>query len=152
MIYRTKEEYKGEYYGYWENGKKHGEGLFTYPNADTYSGWWKYGKREGKGTYTFVDTEMKLVGTWLNGDFVKGKWVIPNGNYFEGDFTKNQPNGQGKWIFQNGNVTQGEYSQTEEERETAEGDRKMEIKLTWKSAGDIVESSEHINTCEALNY
>lgn len=38
MTYRTKEDYKGEYYGYWENGKRHGEGLFTYPSEDTYSG------------------------------------------------------------------------------------------------------------------
>eukprot|EP00826_Nyctotherus_ovalis_P009151 TRINITY_DN12405_c0_g1_i14.p4 TRINITY_DN12405_c0_g1~~TRINITY_DN12405_c0_g1_i14.p4 ORF type:complete len:147 (+),score=44.18 TRINITY_DN12405_c0_g1_i14:86-526(+) len=143
---------RDRYYGYWENGKKHGEGLFTYPNGDTYSGWWKYGKREGKGTYTFAETGMKLVGMWQNGEFTQGRWVIPNGNYFEGEFAKNQPNGQGRWVFQNGNVTQGNYTQAEEERETPEGDRKMEVKLTWNSAGGIVESSEHVNTCEALNY
>ena len=95
---------------------------------------------------------MKLVGTWRNGEIVEGRWVIPNGNYFEGDFAKNQPNGKGKWIFRDGNILEGEFAQTEEEKETAEGDRKMEIKLTWKSAANIVESSDHINTCEALKY
>ncbi len=32
--------------GYWENGKKHGEGVFTYPNKDIYSGipWIKLGR------------------------------------------------------------------------------------------------------------
>ena len=92
------------------------------------------------------------MGEWQNGEFATGKWVLPNGNYFEGGFAKNQPNGKGKWTFQDGNTMEGEYSQTEEEKETAEGDRKMEIKLTWKSAAGIVEASEHINTCEALKY
>ena len=39
--------------GHWENGKKHGEGIFTYLNKDVYSGWWKYGVKEGKGTYVY---------------------------------------------------------------------------------------------------
>ena len=47
MIYNK----KGEYYGYWEHGRRHGEGVFTYPNGDVYSGWWKYGDKEGTGTY-----------------------------------------------------------------------------------------------------
>lgn len=40
MIYKEKEPPadKGEYYGYWENGKRHGEGMLTYPNKDVYSG------------------------------------------------------------------------------------------------------------------
>ena len=38
MIYKPKGEPKGDYYGYWENGKKSGEGVFTYPGGDIYSG------------------------------------------------------------------------------------------------------------------
>ena len=66
-------------------------------------GWWKYGKKEGSGTYYFADTGMKFVGTWSNGSFLKGKWVYPNGTFFEGDFDKNQPKGKGNYhiiIFQ----------------------------------------------------
>lgn len=51
---------KGDYYGHFENGRRHGEGLFTYPNKDIYSGWWKYGKKNGIGTYVFNDTGMKV--------------------------------------------------------------------------------------------
>eukprot|EP00831_Metopus_contortus_P028637 TRINITY_DN2373_c0_g1_i13.p1 TRINITY_DN2373_c0_g1~~TRINITY_DN2373_c0_g1_i13.p1 ORF type:complete len:169 (+),score=22.71 TRINITY_DN2373_c0_g1_i13:195-701(+) len=147
-----KEAYLGEYYGYWENGKKHGEGLFTYPSKDSYSGWWKYGKREGKGTYTFAETGMKLVGTWTDGNFVKGKWVLPNGTFYEGDFDKNQPKGQGKWFFTNSNVVVGDYSQTLEEKETDTGDKKIEVKLGWKTKAEIVEGAEKVNTMEALQY
>ena len=49
------------YIGYWENGKRHGEGVFTYINKDIYSGWWKFGKKEGTGTYVFFDTGMKVL-------------------------------------------------------------------------------------------
>jgi hypothetical protein len=50
----------GEYQGYWENGRRHGEGVFTYPNGDVYSGWWRFGKKEGTGLYVSKDTGMKL--------------------------------------------------------------------------------------------
>ena len=60
-------EKAGEYNGFWENGRRHGEGVFTYLNKDTYSGWWKFGEKEGTGCYTFKSTGMKLFGDWLNG-------------------------------------------------------------------------------------
>jgi hypothetical protein len=46
--------------GQWENGRRHGEGIFTYPNKDVYSGWWAFGKKQGKGTYVFADTGMRV--------------------------------------------------------------------------------------------
>ena len=62
MIYKPKGEPKegGEgkenaqrdnYYGYWADGKKNGEGVFTYEDGDIYSGNWKNNKRDGRGTY-----------------------------------------------------------------------------------------------------
>jgi len=93
-----------------------------------------------------------MVGTWQGNNFVKGKWVLPNGTFFEGEFVKNQPNGKGKWVFQDGNNATGDYTQTEEEKDTPEGDKKMVIKLTWKTAGDLIEAASKVNTCEALNY
>ena len=52
---------EGEFYGRFENGKKHGEGVFTYKKTkDIYSGSWKYGKKHGKGTYIFDATKMKV--------------------------------------------------------------------------------------------
>ena len=54
----------GEYQGYWENGRRHGEGVFTYPNGDVYSGWWRFGEKEGTGTYTSKATGMKMFGEW----------------------------------------------------------------------------------------
>ena len=67
MTYARKGKYNGEYNGFWENGKRHGEGLMTYANGDVYSGWWKFGEKEGTGTYTAKATGMKLFGEWVAG-------------------------------------------------------------------------------------
>ena len=99
----------GEYHGYWENGRRHGEGVFTYTNGDVYSGWWKYGNKQGFGTYLFKETGMKMSGDWENGALTSGKWVYPNGLYFEGDFENNKPKGAGVWYFKNGNTLHGTF-------------------------------------------
>ena len=77
---------KGEYQGYWENGRRHGEGVFTYPNGDFYSGWWRFGCKEGTGNYTSAQTGMTLYGSWTNGELKEGKWTYPNGIHFAGKF------------------------------------------------------------------
>ena len=52
---------EGEYFGRFENGKRHGEGVFTYiKNKGVYSGSWKHGKKHGTGTYIFDSTKMKV--------------------------------------------------------------------------------------------
>lgn len=52
---------------------------------------------------------MKLFGQWKMGQIEQGKWIQPNGTFYEGKFANNKPNGQGKWVFKNGNVLDGEY-------------------------------------------
>ena len=54
---------------------------------------------------------MKYVGTFRQGNIVSGKWVYPNGSYFEGNFDNNMPKGYGKWHFKNGNQVDGLYTQ-----------------------------------------
>ena len=99
----------GVYHGYWENGRRHGEGVFTYNNGDTYSGWWKYGDKEGYGTYEFKETQMKMIGEWSQGKLTKGRWIYPNGVYWEGNFENNKPCGEGIWYFKNGNQLNGTF-------------------------------------------
>ena len=144
MIYKPRGEPKeGEgkenplrdnYYGYWEDGKKNGEGVFTYEDGDLYSGNWKNNKRDGKGTYIFFSTGIKYVGEWSEGNFVHGKWLFPNGTYFEGDFEANQPKGKGKWVFKNGDIVEGEYGHTIVQENV---DAPKTIKLNWNTTVDI---------------
>lgn len=51
---------EGEYFGRLENGKRHGEGVFTYKNKDIFSGQWEFGKKKGRGTYYYDETRMKV--------------------------------------------------------------------------------------------
>ena len=80
-----------------------------YINGDIYSGMWKSGKKDGKGTYIFEQTKMKFIGMFKAGKLCDGKWIYPNGSYYEGSFDNNQPKGDGKWNFANGNVVAGQY-------------------------------------------
>lgn len=58
---------------------------------------------------------MKMFGDWKDGEIRKGRWVYPNGVFFEGDFENNKPSGKGTWHFSNGNSLQGVYTQKPKE-------------------------------------
>jgi hypothetical protein len=146
---------EGEYQGYWENDRRHGEGIFTYASGDTYSGWWRFGQKEGKGTFTSKATGMKMVGDWVNGEMIKGRWVYPNGFYFEGAFKNNKPMGEGTWHCKDGNVVTGTFEQKkkeaeedappEEEGEDA-GAPVQKFDLTWTTKVNIVQSAAKVNS------
>lgn len=151
----------GEYHGYWENGRRHGEGVFTYKNGDVYSGWWKYGEKQGYGTYLFKETGMKMTGDWLNGEMSKGQWIYPNGLYFEGNFKNNKPEGQGIWYFKSGNTLVGTFEQKpkikgedeppSEEELDGEGnpiEKKPKMDLVWHAATGIAKSAHKVNSVE----
>ena len=53
---------------------------------------------------------MKYVGCFKCGKLIQGKWLYPNGSYFEGCFDNNKPKGVGQWHFENGNTVQGVYT------------------------------------------
>ncbi len=73
FIYHTKGDYvknkrhgRGIFYypdgskydGDWNENVREGYGTYTYPNNDTYEGEWKNHQRQGKGTYTYAATSM----------------------------------------------------------------------------------------------
>ena len=51
---------------------------------------------------------MKLVGHWEEGQIKSGRWIYPNGFYYEGTFVNNKPSGQ---------VVKGSYEQKKKEIE-----------------------------------
>ena len=81
---------KGKYVGEWKDGKKHGQGTFTYGKGkwegEKYEGEFKDGYRHGQGTYT-----------WSNGD----KYI--------GEFNNDKPNGQGTYTWSDGRKYEGEF-------------------------------------------
>ena len=57
----------------------------------------------------YNSTGIKLAGQWNEGQILTGKWVFPNGDFYEGKFKYNQPIGEGVWWFSNGNKLSGSY-------------------------------------------
>ena len=87
----------------------------------------------------------------------QGRWIYPNGTYYEGAFTANKPNGDGCWFFKNGNEMAGAYEQRqkgEEEDEQAsqgegeEGAAKTKTELVWHAKTNIVGSANHVNSVQ----
>jgi radial spoke head protein 1 len=142
----------GEYKGFWENGRRHGEGVMQYfSSGDAYSGWWRFGHKEGTGTYTFKNGE-KLFGEWVESTIKTGKWIFQNGMYYVGPFENNKPNGDGEWVFpHNGNRCKGSHTQASREVENAEdpdAPPKKVFDISWSSQLSIHQSSEGINAIE----
>ena len=85
-IWENGSSYKGE----WKDGKKHGQGKFTYGKGkgkgDEYVGEFKSGYRNGQGKYF-----------WSNGD------------KYEGEFKDDKPNGQGTYTWSDGRKYVGEF-------------------------------------------
>ena len=132
---------------------KHGEGVYTYSSKDTYSGWWQFGKKQGKGTYIYGDTGMRLVGEWAGNQIAFGKWILPNGTYYEGQFENNKPVKEGVWYFKDGNQLKGCYSQSKIENEEGgeeEEANKVKIKLEWLSESKLFDSASMVNSHEAF--
>ena len=55
-----------EYVGEYKDGKKHGQGTYTWFDGGIYVGKWKDGKEHGHGTYT-SPVGTKYVGEWKEG-------------------------------------------------------------------------------------
>lgn len=57
------------YAGMWEGDKPHGEGTIVLADGTVYTGHWDRGKRHGQGTTTYPDGHKKS-GTWVAGKFM----------------------------------------------------------------------------------
>ena len=81
--------------GEWKDGKKHGQGRFTYGKGkwegDKYVGEFKDGYRNGQGTFIWSD-EGKYEGKWKEGKFHgQGTFTFSDGNKGVGEFRDNKP-------------------------------------------------------------
>lgn len=99
-----------KYQGNWRHDKRHGDGVYWFKNGDIYSGEWRFGSKHGRGTFIHNESNARLVGTFVDGKFVKGKWVMADAT-FTGGFKDNKPFGPGQFVFKSGNRQDGEYEQ-----------------------------------------
>ena len=98
-----------KYQGSFSADRFEGEGSYFFANGDVYSGAWKAGERSGEGTLMYAKDESQLVGTWVKGAMVTGKWMWRDGSSWHGPFKNSLPLGKGVFYFPNGMVQEGEY-------------------------------------------
>ncbi|MBT7013512.1 MAG: hypothetical protein HN962_01035 [Actinobacteria bacterium] len=98
-----------KYVGEWKNGKRNGQGTFTFPDGEKYVGEFKDGKRNGQGTYTFPDGK-KYVGEFKDGEYNgQGTFTFPDGKKYVGEFKDGNINGKGVLFKVNGEIQSGTW-------------------------------------------
>ena len=80
-----------QYRGGFRAGKKHGQGVKTWPNGDRYEGEFAQDRREGRGKYTWGP----------------GPWA---GESYEGGYLADQRHGEGTYRFSTGDVYKGPWA------------------------------------------
>lgn len=84
-------------------GKKEGKGIFRYINGDWYKGFWKAGAQHGEGTHYFKQQCCWYIGTWENGQFVRGEWKLKDGSVYNGNFKDGKPAaGEATFVLRSG--------------------------------------------------
>ena len=102
---------KNHYFGQLDkNGERGGYGKIEYSTGDSYEGYWENGKKNGNGLYRF-----RAGGSFL-GSFIddvpsgNGQRTYSSGNFYEGEFSKGKKNGFGIMRFKNGDVYEGNWN------------------------------------------
>ena len=87
--------YQGEYL----NNKKHGVGLYRWPDGTTYEGEWDNNKMNGYGIFSYFDDRI-YSGKINNGNFEGvGIFKWKNGDIYFGEYENNEKNGFGIYIW-----------------------------------------------------
>ena len=71
-------------------GKRHGQGTYTYANGDVHVGAWADDKKHGAGIYAVKAAPHQFSGTWANGELTEGGvWKLADGSTFTGAWANN---------------------------------------------------------------
>ena len=100
-----------KYVGEWKDGKKSGQGTYTFADGSKYVGEWKEGKRFGQGTKTWTDGS-KYVGEWKAGKKSgQGTNTFDGGSKYVGEWKDGEHHGQGIYTWPSGSKYVGEWNE-----------------------------------------
>jgi len=106
-VYVENKRYDNGYYtGYMVNGKRNGQGNYTYSYGEKYVGEYKDDKRNGQGTNIFPSGD-KHVGEYKDGKRNgQGVYAFSSGEKYMGEFKDDKYNGQGTFYYADGSIMQ----------------------------------------------
>lgn len=125
-IYDNGDKYIGEF----KDGKKTGQGTFTWANGDKYIGEYLNDKMHGQGTYTWISKmkvkkfnrlkkKKKIIPRFKQNQYTgefhdgrksgQGTLTLANGDKYVGAFKYGKKNGKGTYIYNDGDKYVGEY-------------------------------------------
>ena len=101
----------GDYVGAWKNGKRNGQGTYTYASGNKYVGEFEDGKRQGQGTYYYLADNQwkgdKYVGEYKDDKrHGQGTYTYANGAKEVGAWENSKLNGYAITYYANGNINQ----------------------------------------------
>uniref|UniRef100_A0A7S3YDZ5 MORN repeat-containing protein 5 n=1 Tax=Lotharella globosa TaxID=91324 RepID=A0A7S3YDZ5_9EUKA len=106
-------QWAGSYEGEWKANKKHGKGVFKYPNGDKYEGQWRNDQKTGQGVYTFKNGD-KYEGKFANNMFHgEGVMICANGTIVKGTWDKDKLHGKVRTMLENGEEVEEIYNRGE---------------------------------------
>ena len=85
------------------DGMPDGAGKVMFDNGDRLEGSFKNGNAEGEDCKYYFKSGDKFEGTMQNNEFVRGRYSLPDGSYFDGTFEDYRPK-YGTWYNKNGKV------------------------------------------------
>lgn len=111
---KPSQSHGNKYTGDMKDGLYDGYGILTYKNGDVYKGYWQQGKKHGQGTQTYQKDQRRYSGQWKNNLYHgEGALYFPDKSYFEGKFYAGEKHGKGKFVDPQGDEYDEEWEDGE---------------------------------------
>eukprot|EP00347_Sterkiella_histriomuscorum_P007049 403350443 len=92
-----------------KNYKRHGPGVISFKNGDTFEGVYIEGKLVGNSTLRYANSSEYTGQFKDNKRHGKGKYTKYDGSIYEGEYANDKLNGFGKYIYRSGHIYIGEF-------------------------------------------